>query len=255
MEIPDIQIKGGEIDIIKIPFTPQYLLEAPQAIPIYAPVTEQIGVPVVDMPGCVEAHEVDENNMLEGDDPKGVKVYCDGQQPSFNPINYNKDDLDFTYEAEVPVIPPPPTPEVETPEIPPTKVSDEIECPTEAQELKEPIGTLVEAGKEKIIEYRLVGKECIAITEEITFVDQIVQGIPSANQVTTTAGIAIVATAAATATPILLKVVKPIIKQIFKRVQKLLGKEPPKLSANEIQTNKYREKKGLPPFKVPKKKK
>ena len=89
MEIPDIQIKGGEIDIIKIPFTPQYLLEAPQAIPIYAPVTEQIGVPVVDMPGCVEAHEVDENNMLEGDDPKGVKVYCDGQPPSFNPINYN----------------------------------------------------------------------------------------------------------------------------------------------------------------------
>ena len=90
---------------------------------------------------------------------------------------------------------------------------------------------------------------------EIIFVDQIVKGIPSANQVTTTAGIAIVATAAATATPILLKVVKPIIKQIFKRVQKLLGKEPPKLSANEIQTNKYREKKGLPAYKRPKKKK
>ena len=106
MEIPDIQIKGGDIDIIKIPFTPRYLLEAPQAIPIYAPVTEQIGVPVVDMPGCVEAHEVDENNMLEGDDPKGVKVYCDGQQPSFNPINYNKDDLEFSIAA-------PPRPAIE----------------------------------------------------------------------------------------------------------------------------------------------
>ena len=255
MEIPDIQIKGGDIDIIRIPFTPQYLLQAPQAIPIYAPITEQIGVPVVDMPGCVEAHEVDENNMLEGDDPKGVRVYCDGQQPSFNPIEYNKDDLDFTYEAPVPVVPPTKTPEIDTPEIPPTKVPDEIKCPTEAQEIKEPIGTLVEGGTEKIIEYRLVGQECIAITEEITFVDQIVKGIPSANQVTTTAGIAIVATAAATATPILLKVVKPIIKQIFKRVQKLLGKEPPKLSANEIQSNKYREKKGLPPIKPPKKKK
>ena len=255
MEINEIRLKGGEIDIIKIPFTPDYLLDPPQAIPIYPPVTSDIGVPIVDMPGCVEAHEVDENNMLEGDDPKGVKVYCDGQQPSFNPIEYNKDDLDFTYEADVPVIPPAPTPEVETPEIPPTKVPDEIECPTEAQELKEPIGTLVEGGTEKIIEYRLVGQECISITEEITFVDQIVKGIPSANQVTTTAGIAIVATAAATATPILLKVVKPIIKQIFKRVQKLLGKEPPKLSANEIQTNKYREKKGLPAYKRPKKKK
>ena len=255
MEIPDIQIKGGDIDIIRIPFTPQYLLQAPQAIPIYAPITEQIGVPVVDVPGCVEAHEVDENNMLEGDDPKGVKVYCDGQQPSFDPIDYNKDDLDFSEEAPVPVVPPTKTPELDTPEIPPTKVPDEVKCPTEAQEIKEPIGTLVKDGKEKIIEYRLVGKECLAITEEIGFVDQVVKGIPSANQVATTAGIAIVATAAATATPILLKVVKPIIKQIFKRVQKLLGKEPPKLSANEIQTNKYREKKGLPAYKRPKKKK
>jgi len=255
MEIPDIQIKGGDIDIIRIPFTPSYLLEAPQAIPIYAPVTEQIGVPIVDVPGCVEAHEVDENNMLEGDDPKGVKVYCDGQQPSFDPIDYNKDDLDFSEEAPVPVVPPTKTPELDTPEIPPTKVPDEVKCPTEAQEIKEPIGTLVKDGKEKIIEYRLVGQECLAITEEISFADQVVKGIPSANQVSQTAGIAIVATAAATATPILLKVVKPIIKQIFKKVQKLLGKEPPKLSLSEIRSDKYREKKGLPPVKRPKKKK
>jgi len=255
MEIPDIQIKGGDIDIIRIPFTPSYLLEAPQAIPIYAPVTEQIGVPIVDVPGCIEAHEVDENNMLEGDDPKGVKIYCDGQQPSFDPIDYNKDDLDFSEEAPVPVVPPTKTPELDTPEIPPTKVPDEVKCPTEAQEIKEPIGTLVKDGKEKIIEYRLVGQECLAITEEISFADQVVKGIPSANQVSQTAGIAIVATAAATATPILLKVVKPIIKQIFKKVQKLLGKEPPKLSASEIRADKYREKKGLPPVKRPKKKK
>ena len=58
---------------------------------------------------------------------------------------------------------------------------------------------------------------------------------------------------AAAATPFLLKAVKPIVKQIIKRVKKLFGKEPPKLSASEIQTNKYREKKGLPPFKRPKK--
>ena len=89
MEIPDIQIKGGDIDIIRIPFTPDYLLEPPQALQIQPPITNQIGVPIVDIPGCVEAHEVDENNMLEGDDPKGVKTFCDGQVPSFNPIDYN----------------------------------------------------------------------------------------------------------------------------------------------------------------------
>mgnify|MGYP001175817946 CR=1 FL=1 len=255
MEIPDIQIKGGDIDIIRIPFTPRYLLETPQALQINAPITNQIGVPIVDVPGCVEAHQVDENNMLEGDDPKGVRVYCDGQAPSFDTIDYDKENLQFIEEAPVPVVPPTKTPELDTPEIPPTKVPDEVKCPTEAQEIKEPIGTLVKDGKEKIIEYRLVGKECIVISEEIGFVDQVVKGIPSANQVTTTGGIAIVATAAATATPILLKAVKPIVKQIFKKVQKLLGKEPPKLSTNEIRADKYREKKGLPPVKRPKKKK
>ena len=254
MEIPEIRIKGGDIDIIKIPFTPDYLAQPPQTIRIGTPVTNQIGVPIVDVPGCVEAHQVDENNMLEGDDPKGVRVYCDGQQPSFNPIDYNKEDLDFTGEAEVPAIPPPKEIEVEAPEIPKKTVTKEIKCPTEAQQLKQPIGTLVKDGKEKIIEYRLVGKECIAISEEISFADQVVKGIPSANQVAQTGGIAIVATAAATATPILLKAIKPIVKQIFKKVQKLLGKEPPKLSASEIRADKYRENKGLPPVKRPKKK-
>ena len=256
MDIPDIRIKGGDIDIIQIPFTPDYLLEPPQALQVPVPITNQIGVPIVDIPGCVEAHEVDENNMLESDDPKGVKVYCDGQAPSFNPIDYNKDKLKYEYEPQVPpVSPTPDAPDTKTPEIPKKGATVEIKCPTEAQELKEPIGTLVDAGKKKIVEYRLVGKECIPIKEDLKIPDQIVKAIPSAGQVTTTAAVAVIATAAATATPLLLKVVKPIVKQIIKRVKKALGKEPPKLSQNEIQANKFREKRGLPPLKQPKKKK
>ena len=256
MDIPDIRIKGGDIDIIQIPFTPDYLLEPPQALQVPVPVTNQIGVPIVDIPGCVEAHEVDENNMLESDDPKGVKVYCDGQAPSFNPIDYNTNKLKYEYEPQVPpVSPTPDAPDTKTPEIPKKGATVEIKCPTEAQELKEPIGTLVDAGKKKIVEYRLVGKECIPIKEDLKIPDQIVKAIPSAGQVTTTAAVAVIATAAATATPLLLKVVKPIVKQIIKRVKKALGKEPPKLSQNEIQANKFREKRGLPPLKQPKKKK
>ena len=256
MEIPDIRIKGRDIDIIQIPFTPDYLLEPPQALQVPVPVTNQIGVPIVDIPGCVEAHEVDENNMLESDDPKGVKVYCDGQAPSFNPIDYNANKLKYEYEPQVPpVSPTPDAPDTKTPEIPKKGATVEIKCPTEAQELKEPIGTLVDAGKKKIVEYRLVGKECIPIKEDLKIPDQIVKAIPSAGQVTTTAAVAVIATAAATATPLLLKVVKPIVKQIIKRVKKALGKEPPKLSQNEIQANKFREKRGLPPLKQPKKKK
>jgi len=255
MEIPDIRIKGGDIDIIQIPFTPDYLLEPPQALQVPVPVTTQIGVPIVDIPGCVEAHEVDENNMLEADDPKGVKVYCDGQQPSFNPIDYNANDLEFTGEAQVPPVKSPEAPEVKAPEIPKKITTAEIKCPTEVQRLEAPVGTLVDAGKKKIVEYRLVEKQCVAIKEDLQIVDQVIKAVPSIGQVTTTAGITIIATAAATATPFLLKAVKPIVKQIIKKIKKALGKEPPKLSANEIRANKYREKRGLPELKQPKKKK
>ena len=254
MDIPDIRIKGGDIDIIQIPFTPDYLLEPPQALQVPVPITNQIGVPIVDIPGCVEAHEVDENNMLEGDDPKGVKVYCDGQTPSFNPIDYNANDLKFSGEAPIPPVRPPESPETKTPETPKTKVP-EIKCPTEVQKIEAPVGTLTDAGKKKIVEYRIVEKQCVAIKEDLQIVDQFIKAVPSIGQVTTTASITVIATAAATATPFLLKAVKPIVKQIIKKIKKALGKEPPKLSQSEVRANKYREKKGLPELKQPKKKK
>ena len=73
--------------------------------------------------------------------------------------------------------------------------------------------------------------------------------LPSIHQTTTTVAIAVVATAGAAATPLLLRVIKPIIKKATDFVKKKLGKkvEPP--TRAEIQTNKYREKKGLPPIK------
>ena len=237
MEIPDIRIRGGDIDIIRIPPTPEYLLEPPQALQVPVPVTNQIGVPIVDIPGCVEAHEVDENNMLEGDDPKGVKTFCDGQVPSFNPIDYNKDELQFTGEAEVPPVRPPKAPEVKSPEIPKKTNTAEVKCPTEAQELKEPIGTLVEDGTKKIVEYRLVGKECIPVKEDVKIPDQIVQAIPTAGSITTTASIAVVATTSALlAKPLadlVLKAVKPTVKKVIKKIAAIRGKKTPVESAKE----------------------
>ena len=231
MEIPDIQIKGGDIDIIRIPFTPDYLLEPPQALQVQPPITNQIGVPIVDIPGCVEAHEVDENNMLESDDPKGVKTFCDGQVPSFNPIDYNKDNLKFTGEAQVPPVRPPESPEVKSPEVPKKTNTAEVKCPTEAQELKEPIGTLVEGGTKKIVEYRLVGKECIPVKEDVKIPDQIVQAIPTAGSITTTASIAVVATTSALlAKPLadlVLKAVKPTVKKVIKKIAAIRGKKTP----------------------------
>ena len=256
MDIPQIKIGVKEISTIDIPnvYTPEWLKKAPTVIGPTPPVTQQVGVPIINMPGCVEAHEQNTNRersgVLQEDDPNGVKVFCDAGIPSYNPIDYDKDKIEYEYEAPVPPVNPPPEAELgDTPEIPPTTAPT---CPTEKQELTQPVGTLTDSGTKKITEYRLVGTECIPIKEDITITDQIIKGIPSTNQVTTTASIAVVATAAAAATPLLLRVVKPIVKQLIKKVQRLLGKEPPKLSANERQTNRFREKRGLPPFKRPK---
>ena len=188
-------------------------------------------------------------------------MYCDAGSPSFYPIDYDASRLELTQEKqEPPPIKPPKAPETETPEtpdVPNTGDTGNVECPTRAQELKEPVGHI--KGDLKVTGYELVGKECIQVTEKIEVVEQIVGNIPSAGAVTATASIAVVATSSAIlAKPLadmLLKVVKPVVKKVIKKVQGLLGKTPPKLSPAEIRADKYREKKGLPPIKWHKKKK
>ena len=74
--------------------------------------------------------------------------------------------------------------------------------------------------------------------------------LPSTNQASVTAAIAVVATASAAATPLLLRVIKPLIKKATATIQKKLGKKPTKLTRNDVIANEYRAKKGLPPFKT-----
>ena len=105
MEIPDIRIGIGEIKVRDIP---SWLREAPQSITSSVPVTQEIGVPIVNIPGCVEAHEAkNKSNKVGVDDENGLITYCDAGVPSFNPIDYNKDELKFEYEQKVPPVKPP----------------------------------------------------------------------------------------------------------------------------------------------------
>ena len=48
--------------------------------------------------------------------------------------------------------------------------------------------------------------------------------LPSVNQSTTTVAIAVLATAGAAATPLLLRIIKPVIKKLTSFIQKKLGK-------------------------------
>ena len=242
--IPEIQL--GNIDIgvnqvsnLIINDTPDWLKTPPAAMPIYPPVTSQVGIPIVNIPGCVESHrDSSENQTLKEEDRDGVQVFCDAGTPSYSPIDYDPRKLDITTESPPPPVVPntpeaPPTPDTPTP---PKTDAALAECPSRAQELKNPVGKILE-GNKKIIKYETVGKECLPVFENLNIPDQIVQNIPSAGAVTVTASIAVVATTSALlAKPLadlLLKVVKPVTKKVVKKIAALRGKKIPVLSATE----------------------
>ena len=232
MEIRDIRLDDIDIGDIKIPEVRDWVVSPPTAVPAATPIVNQVGVPIVDIPGCVEAHESNnKSNTVGVDDENGLVTYCDAGVPSFNPLDYDANKMDFEYETPVPPVSPTKTPEVKTPKIPDTgkAATAKVECPTEAQKLKEPVGHI--KGDKKVTEYRLVGKECIQVTEKLSIPDQIVGNIPSAGAVTATASIAVVATTSALlAKPLadlLLKVVKPAVKKVMKKIATLRGKQTP----------------------------
>ena len=233
-EIPEIRIRS-----INLPQIPDYLIEPPQAIPSSVPVTVQIGFPVVDLPGCIEAHETNnaKNNQIKTDDERGVLTFCDGHIPSFNPINFNE-------EVELPT-PKPPVPPYKAPEVPgipeiptnaiPKPVKEEIPCPGPNAPR---IGDVAQSKKEKVSGFELQtidGQQiCVTLYEPIPFTEQY---LPAPQVVASTAGIAAVATTSALlAKPVadlLLKVVKPLVKKIIKKIAAKLGKHEQQYSVSE----------------------
>ena len=55
--VGQIRIEQTNIKKIDQIYTPEWLKSAPTVIPPAPPLTEQVGVPIIQMPGCVEAHE------------------------------------------------------------------------------------------------------------------------------------------------------------------------------------------------------
>ena len=242
-------IEIRNVDIRNIPDNyirnvPQWLKEPPLAVPIYPPATEVIGTPIVDIPGCVEAHrDNSENISLKDEDPEGTMTICDAGVPTFSAIDYDPNNLKLDREAPnnaapvPPYNPPtPPTPKTPEPKTPSRKKPD---CPSDIQALTEPVGKVI--GDEVVVEHRLVQQGnnwvCITVKREINIPTQIIENIPSAGAVTATASIAVVATTSALlAKPLadlLLKVVKPTVKKVMKKIASLRGKKIPVQSVRE----------------------
>ena len=234
-EIREIQIRN-----LDIPSIPDWLMRYPEAIPPVVPVTQNIGTPIVDLPGCVESHpDAGKSKTLAQDDPDGVMTYCDGTIPSYNPIDYSPEDMTIERSVPPPKVEAPETPELpKTPEIPKQEnTTANIGCPTASQQAKEPVGTLIEGYRKKVTGYQLIGNECIQITEKVPLPTQIIAGLPSPGAVMTTGGIAVVATGSALmAKPLadlLLKAVKPTVKKVMKKIAAIRGKEEVFLSVAE----------------------
>ena len=233
-EIRDIDIRNVEVRDVRIP---SWMTNQPR-LPGAPPVTVQIGVPVIDIPGCVEAHldnKKGTNDKLVEDDSDGARVFCDGNMPSFNPIQYEPENMVIERPAPVPKVPSPEVPAA--PEVPkdavPKVEEKEVECPPPNAPR---IGDVAQNQKERVSGFEVQNGVCVTLYEDIPLTAQY---LPAPQVAATTAGIAVVATSSALlAKPLadlLLKAFKPVIKKVITKVQKLIGKKPPILSAKDRQ--------------------
>ena len=245
MSIPQINNVGvGDVNVFRIEVPQIYSLPpATQTVPFIL----NIGSPVVDLPGCVKYHPDSADNRetpnLKEDDSNGTRVLCDGDYPTYNAMDYTPEDLNIYVETPPPVVEPPPDPPG-APETPDTGgLTEDIPCPGPAQ-LR--VGDVTQSGDEKVVGHELQGTTCVTLYEPTSPVEKY---IPPINQVSTVTALAVVATAGAAATPLLIRVIRPVIKKIWTTLQKKVGKTPKKLTRMDIKTNQYRQSKGLPPLK------
>ena len=249
MTIPIQTIKNVNVRSLNIPNINVFNYDLPTPVaPGHPAITEYIGRPIVNIPGCVEAHPDDRNAQnLPEDDSSKVMTLCDGEVPSYDAMNYEPEQLTIIQELPPPDVVPPPDPPG-APEVPDTgNVSTEVECPAPNQPR---IGDVAQNQKEKVSGYELRDGICVILYEDIGPVEQY---LPSAQVATTTAVIATVAGASALlAKPLadlLLRVFRPAIKKALTKANSILGRKTVKPSRSEIQTEEYRKKKGLPPLK------
>ena len=218
-------IRNVEVRDINVPSW----MTSPPRLPSAPPVTVEIGVPIIDIPGCVEAHldnKKGTNDKLADDDPKGARVFCDGNMPSFNPIDYNPEELQYTQPPpKPPVVRPPevPTPEIPKDVTPKVETKEEVECPPPNAPR---IGDVAQNQKERVSGFEVQNGVCVTLYEDIPLTAQY---LPAPQVAATTAGIAVVATSSALlAKPLadlLLKVFKPVIKKVITKISKIRGKK------------------------------
>ena len=233
--IPNVQVNN--VGVYQIP---SWQIRQPY-VPNFYPVTNHLGFPIVDIPGCVTMHKDDkyhksglpvDKSLVENDPGKAMTLCPSGEYPTYDAMNYEPEQLTIIREQEAPPIAPPPDPP-DSPDTPTDSIPEQTEpdCPGPNQPR---IGDVAQNQEEQVSGYELQndpvnpGKQiCVILYEDITAAEQY---LPSAQVASTTAVIATVATGSALlAKPLadlLLRVFRPAIKKAIGTFQKILGKEP-----------------------------
>ena len=256
MTIPTQTINDVNVRNINIPNVNVFNYDLPTPLaPGHPRTTEYIGRPIVNIPGCVEAHPDDRNAQnLPEDDSSKVMTLCDGEVPSYDAMNYEPEQLTIIQELPPHDVVPPPDPPG-APETPDTgAIIKDPDCP--GPNLPR-IGDVAQNQKEKVSGYKLQAdpnnqgqKICVILYEDIGIAEQY---LPSTQVATSTAVIATVAGASALlAKPLadlLLRVFRPAIKKALTKANSILGRKNVRPSRSEIAADEYRKKKCLGPVK------
>lgn len=173
----------------------------------------------INVPGCTYQHRDIKNtgnrNLLL-DDPNGVFTICDAPFPSFNPMNYQPNNLIMSEDTPItsspPEIPEPKPPVTQKPVAKETEFF--IKCPDPEKDQR--VGDFRNDKRlERVVGHKLNedGSKCITLYEDTSFTEQYIPNVPA---VTNAAAIAVVAAS----TPILINIIKPLVKQIITKLTK-----------------------------------
>ena len=200
-KIPKIEIK--EVYVPKI-----------RTWEVQPPILDLITKPVVDIPGCVDAHRNNLTGLINEDELGTYKACGTFSIPSFQPLEYNPADFQYTAPAKQQEQQQPQPPQQKL-QIPQKKKDKKLEIPPCPGKKEQKIGDFRNDKKlERVISYERGqnGIECITLYENVPFISQY---IPSYKQFTAVFSLALVGCSA----PIFLeKLIKPIVKNVIKKL-------------------------------------
>tara|TARA_R100000278_G_scaffold10278_2_gene11883 strand:+ start:916 stop:1575 length:660 start_codon:yes stop_codon:yes gene_type:complete len=189
---------------------------------IQPPILDLITKPVVDIPACVNAHRNNLTGLINKDELGTYKACGTFDIPSFEPLDYNPANFQYTAPAKQQENPQEQPPQQQA-KIPEKKKKEEIKidpCPPKNPQFRQ--GDYRNDKKiERLVKWERSpsdGITCVGIWEKVPFRESFI-GTPQVLISTTVLGVV------AGGSALLAPVIKKLISEIFKKIKKQLTKK------------------------------